>query len=177
MTPGTSCLASATPGRRAPLFAFLDERCVFAGQDQSHLWSAPVLFIHSAIRVHHGKTQVFIRGGVDTALPSEDQGVRILGTPLGHPDYVRAQLQSLLLNHQHPTLPLPWMLWLYCCSARANYACGLCTQSWLQVSQPTMTLPDADVSFNFWGLTPALCIGTWPVCLCLWVAWDSEASH
>ena len=32
-------------------------------------------------------------------LQSEDQGVRILGTPLGHPDYVRAQLQSLSATH------------------------------------------------------------------------------
>ena len=118
----------------------------------------------------------------DTALPSEDQGVRILGTPLGHPDYVRAQLQSLSATHDQliakvPTLPdlqCVWMVLLYCCAARANYT--------LRVVHPELTAGfaahhDANVSVNFWGLTPALCIGTWPVCRCPWVAWDSEAPH
>ena len=71
------------------------------------------LFAHSSIRVHHGKTQVLNRGGMvpagvevlqvvarvndpdavvsrgDPTLPSEQQSVQILGTPLGHPGFVR----------------------------------------------------------------------------------------
>ena len=74
------------------------------------------LFQHSAIRVHLGKTKLWNQGGVvpsgaaaltaaarisdpdatvwcgDQALPTSEQGIRILGTPLGHPDYVRAEL-------------------------------------------------------------------------------------
>ena len=143
------------------LFAFLDDVYVVCSPDRinaifSLLQNA--LFIHSAIRDHHGKTQVWNRGGVvptgievmeavaritdpeaivwrgDTVLPSEDQGVRILGTPLGHPDYVRAQLQSLSATHDAkvPTLPdlqCAWMVLLHCCAARANYTLRLCTQS------------------------------------------------
>ena len=65
----------------------------------------------------------------DTALQSENKGVRILGTPLGHRDFVRAQLASLSATHDQliekvPTLPdlqCAWMVLLYCCAARANY--------------------------------------------------------
>ena len=77
------------------------------------------LLHHSAIRVHHGKTHLWNKGGVeptevealtaaarvsdptaivwrgDPALPPSEQGVRILGTPLGHPEFVRAELGRL----------------------------------------------------------------------------------
>ena len=118
-TPGTSGLPSTISVRRATLRILGRRLCrVFAGSGQRHLWAAAecALFIHSAIRVHQEKTQVWNRGGVvpsgievmeavasitdpeaivwrgDTALQGVDQGVRILGTPLGHPDYVRAQV-------------------------------------------------------------------------------------
>ena len=63
---------------------------------------------------HHDKTRQWNKGGVeptgvvdrsstgqrpnshrvrgDPALPPSEQGVRILGTPLGHPEFVRAEL-------------------------------------------------------------------------------------
>ena len=111
----------------------------------------------------------------------EDQGVPILGTPLGHPDHVRAQLQSSSATHDQliakvPTLPdlqCVWMVLLYCCAARATL-CGLCTQSCRQVLQPTM-LRRCLSQLLF--VDPALCVGTCPVCLCPWVALDSEAPH
>ena len=75
------------------------------------------LFTLSSIRVHHGKTQVGNRGSVaplgielqavatvndpmrlwrgDPTLCGEDQIPRFLGTPLGHPDFVRSQLSAL----------------------------------------------------------------------------------
>ena len=62
--------------------------------------------------------------------------MRILGTTLGHPDHVRAQLSSLSATHDQliekvPTLPGAWMVLLYCCAARANYT--------LQVVHPELT--------------------------------------
>ena len=68
------------------------------------------------IRLHQGKTQLWNRGGVaqrvgtgtaaartsnpsavvwkgDPSLPVSEQGLRILGTPLGHPEYVHHQLR------------------------------------------------------------------------------------
>ena len=38
----------------------------------------------------------------DATLPTEDQGVTILGTPLGHPDFVEASLWAK--SREHDTL-------------------------------------------------------------------------
>ena len=74
----------------------------------------------------------------DTALQSEDQGVRILGTPLRHPDYVRAQLQSLSATHDQliakvlPRCQICSVLGWCCCIVAPlgpTTLCGLCTQS------------------------------------------------
>ena len=77
---------------------------------------------HTGIEVHQGKTQLWSKAGVtpagselltavgrvatptaivwrgDLELPPEDQGVEILGTPLGHPS-VRSQLATLSAKH------------------------------------------------------------------------------
>ena len=138
------------------LFAFLDDVYVVCSPDRVSAifgFLQNVWFLHSSIRVHHGKTQVWNKEGVvphgidvmeavarihdpkatvwrgDVSLPTVEQGVRILGTPLGHPEYVRAQLASLSVVHDQllqkvPTIPdlqCAWMLLLYCCAARANY--------------------------------------------------------
>ena len=94
------------------LFAFLDDVYVVCSPARVNAIDGLLqhaLFAHSSIRVHNGKTQVWNRGGVvpvgievlqavagvndpdaivwrgDPTLHSEEQGVRILGTPLGHP--------------------------------------------------------------------------------------------
>ena len=54
----------------------------------------------------------------------------ILGTPLGHEDFVRAQLEHIVDEHnvlleRIPSLPdvqSAWALLLHCANARANYA-------------------------------------------------------
>ena len=102
------------------------------------------LWRHARIRVHTGKTQVWNRNGVvpgrvqelgDGAwrgagvLPSQRQGVKILGTPLGHPEYVRAMLAEKLeeqatLLRRIPTIDntqSAWLLLLFCAAARATY--------------------------------------------------------
>ena len=58
------------------------------------------------------------------------QGVVILGTPLGHEDFVRAQLEHIVEEHnvlleRIPSVPdvqSAWALLLHCANARANYA-------------------------------------------------------
>ena len=119
------------------------------------------LFTHSSIRVHHGKTQVWNRGSVapmgievlqavarvhdpdaivwrgDSTLRGVDQGVRILGTPLGHPDFVRSQLSAQ--SHDQllekvltiQDIQCAWLLLLLCCGDRANYT--------LRVVHPELT--------------------------------------
>ena len=113
--------------------------------------------------MHQGKTQLWNRAGVapagsaaltaaarvadpsaivwrgDPHLPPEEQGVKILGTPLGHPSYVRSQLAALTAKHEHlisnilqvQDLQCAWILLLYCASARANYS--------LRVVHPKLT--------------------------------------
>ena len=82
--------------------------------------------MQAVARIHDPEAIVW-RG--DVSLPTVDQGVRLLGTPLGHPDFVRAQLASWSTVHdqlmqQVPTIPdlqCAWMMLLYCCAGRANY--------------------------------------------------------
>ena len=95
------------------------------------------LFHHSPIRVHHGKTQVWNKEGLApcgmdvmqavarikdpeaivcgevVSLPTVDQGVRLLGTPLGHPDFVRAQSASLSTVHDQLLQQVPTILDLH----------------------------------------------------------------
>ena len=103
------------------------------------------------IRVHTGKTRVWNAAGVSpdacdwlerqavledagpvwrgSDLSTFQQRVRILGTPLGHPDFVRAQLECSSTSHQTfleriPTVPdvqSTWLILLHCAQARANY--------------------------------------------------------
>ena len=148
------------------LFAFLDDVyvvCSPARVNAIYGLLQNALFAHSSIRVHNGKTQVWNRGGVvpagievlqavvgvndpdaivwrgDPALHSEAQGVRILGTPLGHSEFVRSLLAGLSETHDQlmekvlsvQDLQCAWLLLLYCCSARAN-----CT---LRVVHPKFT--------------------------------------
>ena len=80
----------------------------------------------------------------DQALPTPEQGIRILGTPLGHPDYVRAELSQLSVKHDAlmdkithvQDLQCAWLLLLYCSAARANY--------YLRVVHPAGTRPVGD---------------------------------
>ena len=69
--------------------------------------------------------------------PLEEQGVKILGTPLGHPSCVRSQLVALTAKHEHlisnimqvQDLQCAWILLLYC--PRAYYS--------LRVVHPNLT--------------------------------------
>ena len=111
------------------------------------------MWVHARIHIHQGKTQFWNHGGIeppdcqriyaaarafdpnfvvwrgDATLPTEDQGVTILGTPLGHPDFVEASLQAKSREHDTlfdrlvavPDLQCAWLLLLFCASTRANY--------------------------------------------------------
>ena len=108
--------------------------------------------MHSCVRIDGGKTQVWNAAGQKpgvcdamdqvarvlnpeakvwrgSELPTHKQGMKVLGTPLGHPNYVAAQLQKIL-EKQHiflqripsvPDLQSAWLLLLHCASPRTNY--------------------------------------------------------
>ena len=113
------------------------------------------LFSHARIRVHGGKTQVWNRSGIrpegcdtleriaqaadprarvwrgsgETDLPPSQQGIVVLGTPLGDPAFIQAHLekkadeQRTLLERipMVTDLQSAWLILLHCASARANY--------------------------------------------------------
>ena len=112
------------------------------------------LFSHARIRVHGGKTQVWNRSGIrpegcdaleriaqaadprarvwrgsgETDLPPSQQGIVVLGTPLGDPAFIQAHLdkkadeQRTLLERipMVTDLQSAWLILLHCASARAN---------------------------------------------------------
>ena len=108
------------------LFAFLDDVYTVSMPDRVcdvHRLLEESLWAESGIRVHEGKTQLWSaigesppdherlqraavladpaavvwRGSED--LPSHRRGIKVLGTPLGHQDFVRAQLEMLSAHH------------------------------------------------------------------------------
>ena len=62
-------------------------------------------------------------------LPEEDQGIKVLGSPLGHPAFVARHLERTSTKHQVLLDRIPlvqdvqsaWLLLLHCACARANY--------------------------------------------------------
>ena len=62
-------------------------------------------------------------------MPTELQGIKVLGTPLGHPDFVAAHLDRVLSDHRTFLERIPsvqdvqcaWALLLHSAAGRANY--------------------------------------------------------
>ena len=141
---------------REYLLAFLDDiytvttperACEVHGFVEEALWSL------AGIRVHQGKTQVWNQAGVEPPgchrlqaeavlsdrravvwrgaeeLPIYQRGMKVLGTPLGHSEYIRAQLEMLSVEHQTLLDRIPliedvqsaWSILVHCAAARANY--------------------------------------------------------
>ena len=148
------------------LFAFLDDLYVVSKPDrvgeiyrtmQESLWA------HAGIRIHGGKTRVWNSAGVKpdicdalqriaqasdpnaqvwrgSELPPTMQGMKVLGTPLGHPDYVATYLEGMRRKHARlleaipsvPDVQCAWLLLLHCASARANYLLRVVRPEWVQ---------------------------------------------
>ena len=104
------------------------------------------LWRHSRIGVHHSKTRIWNRGGVCPAgceelevaarivdphakvwrgsheADLEQQGITVLGTPVGRPEFVERELQKVIASHTQFLQRIPgvkdlqcaWLLLLYC---------------------------------------------------------------
>ena len=158
--------AGLLPSER--LFAFLDDIYVVCSPDRVadvHASLQAELWRHARTQVHQGRTQLWNRDGVtprgtevltvaariededaivwrgDPALPQE-QGVKILGTPLGHAAFVQDQLARLshdvLLERIQavPDLQVAWLLLVFCTASRAN--------CYLRVVHPDLPRPFAE---------------------------------
>ena len=110
------------------------------------------LWRHAKIRVHEGKTHIWNLAGIkpeicnvlqraaEAAKPgarvwrgsevlTEEQGIKVLGAPVGHRDFVRKYVERILEQHEVllngiprvPDVQSAWLLLLHCASARANY--------------------------------------------------------
>ena len=116
------------------LFAFLDDLYVICRPDRVqavHQSMVRELWDHAKISLHNGKTKVWNRGGIapsgwsnlqqmavdedpdavvwrgDTSLPTSRQGLLILGTPVGHDDFVREQLRDCRDRTRRSVAPHP----------------------------------------------------------------------
>ena len=137
------------------LLAFLDDVNVVTTPERVgdvYMALQDELYRHAWIKIHGGKTQVWNAAGerpeacdaleriaqaVDPSarvwkgadIPTREQGVRVLGTPLGHVDFVEAQLTKKLVEHNVFLQRIPlladvqsaWSLLLHCAGGRANY--------------------------------------------------------
>ena len=138
------------------LFAFLDDKYAVCPRPDRvlpvHAIIHRELWTHARIRVHNGKTHVWNMSGVRPAgcdmlqrlaeqhdrearvwtgseVPAAEQGIIILGTPLGHDEFVRAQLELKSREHDLLISRIPslsdflfaWAFLLHCASSRANY--------------------------------------------------------
>ena len=138
------------------LLAFLDDikmvtRANRAGPVHANLQEN--LHVHACIRIHCGKTRkVWNKAGIRPAacdaleriartgnpratvwkgpgVPTHEQGIKVLGTPLGHEDFVATHLESVLTEHHTFISRIPevkdvqsaWLLLFHCASSRACY--------------------------------------------------------
>ena len=121
-------------------------------------------------------------------LPMHQQGVTILGTPLGHPDFVSAQLQRKIQNHRILLERIPAVTdvqsaWSYCYIVPRPgriTSCVWCGLISLENLQHSMTKAFGSVVARFWvflPLTLAPSHETLQHCRLHLVGWDSEARH
>ena len=138
------------------VFASLDDlhvSCPPARVAAIHRLMRIELWRHSKISVHHGKTKLWnkacvLHSGVEEfqqlassvdeeavvwrgnpQLQTSRQGIQILGTPIGHEDFVKTQLMARRTDHDVlldripaiPDLQAAWLLLSYGASARANF--------------------------------------------------------
>ena len=133
------------------LYAFLDDVYITCQPHRVRiLYDAlqQCLWNHSRIRINLGKTKIWNRGGIrpancedmvdsnnvpawrgDHALPTDVQGIKILGTPIGHSDFVTSTMNEVSSEHarfleripEMPDLQAAWLLLSHCAASRANY--------------------------------------------------------
>ena len=148
------------------LLAFFDDIYIASMPDrvsEAHTTVEEEFSTHAHIHLHHGKTKVWNRGGVepegiaeltrrarqvrrdavawkgDQQLPPNQQGLRVLGVPIGQPEFVLDFLEAKSKEHATLFERIPWvqdfqaafLLLLMCGSTRANF--------WLRTVESELT--------------------------------------
>ena len=137
--------AQLQPGEA--LYAFLDD--VYAVVEPNRVRPVYDLLAHhlhetARIRLNSGKTRIWNKTGHqppntedlgaatwvgDQSLPPEQQGITVLGAPIGSAEHIQSHLQQTSAQHTPPLQHLPylddlqasWLLLLYTASTRSNY--------------------------------------------------------
>ena len=132
------------------IFAFLDDNYVVSAPERTdalHSALEDALWRHARVRLNRGKTRVWNAGGEEPAglarlqpvgaepvwtgawsLPADQQGLLVLGAPLGSEAFVRRELRRKRETQDQLLARLPavgdlqcaWLLLLFCASPRAN---------------------------------------------------------
>ena len=147
------------------MFAFLNHLYVVCGPER---FGEVYFVLEQQLRekpgiIHHGKTKLWNKAGVkpamcdvltqaaraqkpqaivwrsDWSLPKAQQGLKVLGVPVGHPSFIAAQMTSKLKEQAvlFERIPLiddvqvGWLLLVFCAATRANY--------WLRTVLPEHT--------------------------------------
>ena len=135
---------------------------------------------HARMRVHHGKTRIWNRGGfisdrcdeleaaAQDADPTarvwrgshedrlEDQGITILGTPVGRQEFVESELAKIVANHRELLTRIPEVQDLQC-------ACLLSALLWGRPSEllhphhPTRVVGGSSPTMSRFGIASASC--------------------
>ena len=133
------------------IFAFLDDTYVVSAPERTvalHGALEDALWRHARIRLNQGKTRVWNAAGEEPAdlaclqptgaepvwtgawsLPADQQGLLVLGAPLGSEAFVQQELHRKRETQDQLLTRLPavgdlqsaWLLLLFCASPRANY--------------------------------------------------------
>ena len=144
-TPSCRFFSQSGSTHREHLLAFLDD---------IHMVTRPerVGAARASIRIHGGKTKIWNQSGERPRIcdvleriaqqnnprarvwrglevPTPQQGIKVLGTPLGHTDFVRQHLRDVSEEHERFLTRIPfvrdvqsaWLLLLHCAQARANF--------------------------------------------------------
>ena len=137
------------PGRPLPLSARTCRRRRPLDPLGDHTALGTALWERANIRVHLGKTRAWNAAGEETsalldalpaapradawagswARPPAQQGITVLGTPLGHAAYIAGALRRVREKHDEllgripavPHLQSAWLLLLLCAQPRSNY--------------------------------------------------------
>ena len=182
------------------LLAFHDDLYVLCGPPRVvdvHIALQQALWEHSRIQVHHGKTQLWNRGGEpprgwravtaaarqvdpdaivwrgDPELPPSEQGVKVLGTPLGHLENVQAFLQKSTRTHRQlleripaiPDLQGAWLVLLLCAGSPGKLSAQSGSSRVRRTSRLNMTIPCEGASADCWVVTHLTLLGTSLDCL------------
>ena len=180
-----------TRGER--LLAFLDDTFIVtptaaeAGTAHGHVRLA--LRNHCGIHVHVGKTKIWIwagnrlricdmleriaqttgQGVEGSQVPTAEQGMKVLGTPLGHEDCVARHLEAVVDEPRVLLERIPrvqdvqsaWLLRLHCASARAT-----CQLTLILLRSTTQVCGDACVPFCNWIRCSLTASEKLPQCQC-----------